>query len=89
MTSDIERSVVELQAIMTRIDMVVDKLAGIDITSNNYQEASDAASLLEILEASIREKRQLIGLKLGEHYMNKYLERHRRKASLQLSRANP
>ena len=44
------------------------------VTSQNYQEISDTVNLLEMYEAVLREKRQLLSINLRKYYMTQYLE---------------
>ena len=54
----------------------VDQILEHDVNSQTYSDLSDAASLLEAYENSLRQKRQLLEIKLRKHYLNQYIELH-------------
>jgi len=60
-------------------DDLVKQVLENEVNSQTYSELSDIVSLLEIYETSLREKRQLMNLKLRKYYINQYLELHKKK----------
>lgn len=64
---------------MSTAENLVNQIFSNEVNSQTYSELSDIVSLLEIFETSLREKRQLMNLKLRKYYMNQYLELHKKK----------
>jgi hypothetical protein len=64
---------------MSTSETLVNQLLENDVTSQNYSELRDAMRLLEIYETSLREKRQIMSIKLRKYYMNQYMELRKKK----------
>lgn len=64
---------------MSTAENLVNQIFSNEVNSQTYSELSDIVSLLEIFETSLREKRQLMNLKLRKYYMNQYMELHKKK----------
>jgi hypothetical protein len=73
----IKEQIAEIQRTMYAMEKLVNQILEQDVNSQTCSDLSDAASLLEIYENSLRQKRQLLDLKLRKHYLNQYLELHR------------
>lgn len=77
----IKKQIAEIQRIMSTTDNLVNQILGQGVNSQTYSEISDASSLLEIYETSLRQKRQLMNLKLRKYYIDQYLELHKKNQS--------
>jgi len=75
----IKKQIADIQDTMSTTENLVNQLLKNEIDSQTYSELSDAMSLLEIYETSLRKKRQLMDLMLRKYYMDQYLELHRNK----------
>lgn len=75
----IKKQMAEIQSTMSTAENLVNQIFSNEVNSQTYSELSDIVSLLEIFETSLREKRQLMNLKLRKYYMNQYLELHKKK----------
>ena len=64
---------------MSTAENLVNQIFSNEVNSQTYSELSDIVSLIEIFETSLREKRQLMNLKLRKYYMNQYMELHKKK----------
>lgn len=69
----------EIHNTMSTAENLVNQIFSNEVNSQTYSELSDIVSLIEIFETSLREKRQLMNLKLRKYYMNQYLELHKKK----------
>jgi hypothetical protein len=68
----------EINKTLSTSEALINQLLENEVTSQNYSELSEAMKLLEIHETSLRNKRQLMSLKLRKYYMNQYLELRRK-----------
>ena len=75
----IKKHLAEIQSTMYTADDLVKQVLENEVNSQTYSELSDIVSLLEIYETSLREKRQLMNLKLRKYYINQYMELHKKK----------
>lgn len=75
----IKKRVAEIHSNMSTAETLVNQLLENDVTSENYSEMRDAMRLIEIYETSLREKRQIMSLKLRKYYMNQYMELRKKK----------
>ena len=64
----------EIHGTMSTAETLVNQLLKNEVTLQNYSDLRDAMRLLEMYETSLREKRQLMNLKLRKYYMNQYME---------------
>jgi len=75
----IKKQIAEIQSTMSTTENLVTQILSNEVNSQTYSELSDIVNLLEIFETSLREKRQVMNLKLRKYYMNQYLELHKKK----------
>jgi hypothetical protein len=75
----IKKQIAEIHGIMSSAENLVTQILANEVNSQTYSELSDTVSLLEIFETRLREKRQLMNLKLRKYYLNQYLELHKKK----------
>ena len=75
----IKKQIAEIHGVMSSAENLVNQILANEVNSQTYSELSDAVSLLEIFETRLREKRQLMNLKLRKYYLNQYLELHKKK----------
>ena len=79
--SHIIEQMLEIHRTMSTAENLAGLILENKVTSQNYQEISDTINLLEMYEAVLREKRQLLNLNLRKYYMNQYLEVYKKKQS--------
>jgi len=75
----IKKQIADIQNTMSTAENLVTQILSNEVNSQTYSELSDIVNLLEIFETSLREKRQVMNLKLRKYYMNQYLELHKKK----------
>ena len=75
----IKKQIAEIHGVMSSAENLVNQILANEVNSQTYSELSDAVSLLDIFETRLREKRQLMNLKLRKYYLNQYLELHKKK----------
>lgn len=72
--SHIIEQMLEIHRTMSTAENLAGLIQENKVTSQNYQEISDTVNLLEMYEAVLREKRQLLSINLRKYYMTQYLE---------------
>jgi hypothetical protein len=75
----VKKRMAEIHDTMTTAESLVTQIMEKTVSSQNYSEISDVIGLLEIYEATLREKRQLMSLRLRNYYMNQVMDLHRKK----------
>jgi hypothetical protein len=71
----------EIHRTMSSAENLAGRILENNVTSQNYREISDAVKLLEMYEAVIRDKKQLLSLNLRKYYMKQYFELHEKRES--------
>ena len=71
----------EIHGVLSEAEALVNPIIKKEVTPDNYSDISDLTKLLEIFEASFRNKRQLMSIKLRKYYMEQYLEKREGKIS--------
>jgi len=78
----IKKHMAEIRSTMFTAENLVNQILKNEVNSQTYSELSDTVNLLEVFETSLREKRQLMNLKLRKYYLNQYLELHKKKPTI-------
>jgi len=86
--SVIKERMAEMHGVLSEAEALVNHLIEKEITSENYSELSDVIKLMEIFEASFRNKRQLMSIKLRKYYMDQYIEKRKEQMSAHLIKGN-